>query len=281
LEGEDAMAEQSKTILIRGSTDGVGRLVAKRLARPDFTILIHGRDRARGEKLAHTIRDSGGKASFYPADFSSLAEVRRLAESVRRDHPRLDLLINNAGIGLGPASLRLKSKDGYELRFAANYLAGFALTRLLLPVLEAGSSARIVNVASAGQQSIDFTDVMLTRGYSGRRAYCQSKLAQIMFTFDLATELAGSGITVNCLHPSSYMDTTMVRDDGLSPSSRVDEGADAILHLATSTEMEGRTGSYFDGLRRSRASAQAYDATDRERLHELSLKLVGRHQSDV
>ncbi|MBB3214201.1 NAD(P)-dependent dehydrogenase (short-subunit alcohol dehydrogenase family) [Herbaspirillum sp. Sphag1AN] len=270
------MGLKEKTILITGSTDGVGRRVAQRLAKSGATLLIHGRNRARAEGLLTEIRNSGGSGTFYPADFSSLSQVRALAEAIRRDHDHLDVLINNAGIGVGvPGSSREVSRDGYELRFAVNYLSGFLLTRLLLPILQQSHSARIVNVASIGQQSIDFADIMLTNGYSGARAYCQSKLAQIMFSFDLARELDGSGIPANSLHPATYMDTTMVRKDGISPISTVDEGANAILHLAVSSEMDGMNGLYFDGLQPRRANPQAYDAAARERLRSISLELVG------
>lgn len=270
------MADSKKTVLITGSTDGVGRSVAERLARSGYAVLVHGRDRQRGEGLVRSIAEAGGKASIYAADLSSLANVRRLADDIRRDHSRLDMLINNAGIGTaGSFPGRCESADGFELRFAVNYLAGFLLTRLLLPLLESSAPARIVNVASAGQQAIDFSDVMLTRGYSGRRAYCQSKLSQILFTLDLAEELRASGVTVNALHPASYMATTMVRGDGVSPMSSVDEGADAILNLAVSPDLHGKSGLYFDGLRPSRASAQAYDADARQRLRALSFELTG------
>jgi NAD(P)-dependent dehydrogenase (short-subunit alcohol dehydrogenase family) len=167
------------------------------------------------------------------------------------------------------------SRDGYELRFAVNYLAGFLLTRLLLPRIRASAPARIVNVASLGQHPIDFDDVMLTRGYDGSRAYAQSKLAQIMFTFDLARELDGTDVTVNCLHPATYMDTTMVRAGGITPVSTVEVGADAILNLAISDGLEGRTGLFFDRQRPSRANPQAYDDTARKRLSELSYRLTG------
>jgi NAD(P)-dependent dehydrogenase (short-subunit alcohol dehydrogenase family) len=269
------MVDEAKTVLITGSTDGVGRRVAARLARSGATVLVHGRDQARADKLIAEVEHSGGKATFYRSDFSSLSEVHLLAEQVQRDHARLDILLNNAGIGAGQrASRRQTSRDGHEMRFAVNYLSGFLLTRLLLPLLKASGSARIVNVASAGQQPIDFDDVMLTKNYSGTRAYCQSKLAQIMFTFDLANELEGSSVTATCLHPASYMDTTMVRQAGISPMSTVDEGADAILHLAAAVEMEGRSGLYFDGVKPSRANPQAYEAKARERLRVLSNELV-------
>lgn len=270
------MELKEKTILVTGSTDGVGRRVVQRLANSGATLLIHGRDRVRADSLLKEIRQSGGSGTFYSADFSSLFEVRALAEAIQRDHGRLDMLINNAGIGVGgPGSSREVSRDGYELRFAVNYLSSFLLTRLLLPLLQKSHPARIVNVASMGQQSIDFADLMLTKGYSGARAYCQSKLAQIMFTFDLARELNGSGVVANGLHPATYMDTAMVRDDGIAPISTVDEGANAILHLAVARETDGMSGLYFDGLQPRRANAQAYDAAARDRLRSISLELVG------
>jgi NAD(P)-dependent dehydrogenase (short-subunit alcohol dehydrogenase family) len=272
------MASQGQTILITGSTDGVGRHVALELATVGATVLIHGRSWERAESLLGEIRKRGNNAAaFYQADLSSLSEVRGLAAAICKDHERLDVLINNAGIGSrSGGAQRRTSVEGYELRFAVNYLAGFLLTRLLLPLIVASAPARIVNVASAGQYPIDFDDVMLTRGYDGGRAYAQSKLAQIMFTVDLAHELEGSGVTVNCLHPATYMDTTMVREAGASPMSTVDEGAAAILNLVRSPALEGRSGLYFDRQRESRANPQAYDAAARDRLRRLSLELTGR-----
>ncbi|MCA0027743.1 MULTISPECIES: SDR family NAD(P)-dependent oxidoreductase [unclassified Mesorhizobium] len=271
---------KDKTILITGSTDGVGRVVAQRLGAGGARVLVHGRDAARGKAGVADIEAAGGKAEFFAADLASLAEVRRLAETVREKTARLDILINNAGVGTaGQNAKRQVSADGYELRFAVNYLAGFLLTEGLLPLLKASAPARIVNVASAGQQAIDFSDVMLTHGYSGVRAYCQSKLAQILFTIDLAEQLKGSGVTVNALHPASYMNTTMVRQAGVTPWSSVETGAEAIVNLATSPALEARSGLYFDGLRESRADAQAYDARARQQLRDLSLDLVGQATS--
>ena len=190
------MDSNRKIVLVTGSTDGVGRLVARRLADQGARVLIHGRDRHRGKQVVDQIEAAGyGSAVFLPADLSSLAEVRRLADVVRQECDRLDVVINNAGIGSGgSAGKRDISHDGYELRFAVNYLAGFLLTRLLLPVMVLNEPARIVNVSSLSQHPIDFDDVMLTRGYTGGRAYAQSKLAQIMFTFDLARELDPTAI---------------------------------------------------------------------------------------
>jgi NAD(P)-dependent dehydrogenase (short-subunit alcohol dehydrogenase family) len=265
-----------KTALITGATDGVGRVVARRLATDGWRILAHGRNAERGQALVREIESAGGRATFLQADLASLAEVRRLADAVTAETDSLPLLINNAGIGsVGAAPGRQVSADGHELRFAVNYLAGFLLTHLLLPLVKAGTPARIVNVSSAGQQAIDFDDVMLTRNYSGTRAYCQSKLAQILFTIDLAEELEGSGNSTNCLHPSTYMDTTMVRQSGNTPMSSVETGADAIMQLAVSPRLEGRSGLYFNVMTEARPNAQANDPKARARLRALSRELTG------
>lgn len=264
-----------KTILVTGSTDGVGRLVARRLAAKGALVLLHGRDEARGRALLAEIEAAGGQAELHIADLGSLAAVRRLAAAILDRHPRLDIVINNAGIGFGvPGTGREVSADGHELRFAVNYLSGFLLTSLLMPALRSAAPSRIVNVASAGQHPIDFEDPMLERAYDGRRAYAQSKLAQIMATFDLARALEGSGVTVNALHPATFMDTTMVRQVGIPPASTVEEGADAILNLATSPALAGRTGMYLNGRSPARADAQAYDEEARAKLRALSLKLT-------
>jgi len=271
------MTLDGKTILITGSTDGVGRVAAKRLAAAGARVLVHGRDLERGRSLVAEIEAGGrGEADFLRADLASLAEVRRLAEAVNSSEESLDVLINNAGIGSGGASgQRATSHDGFELRFAVNYLAGFLLTHLLLPKILASKPSRIVNVASLGQAPLDFEDVMINRGYSGSRAYSQSKLAQIMFTIDLAEALTREGVTVNSLHPATYMNTTMVRQSGTTPISSVEEGADAILNLVLSPAFEGRGGLFLDRLRETRASAQAYDAAARDKLRALSRRLTG------
>ncbi len=265
-----------KTALITGSTDGVGRVEAKSQGASGWRVLVHGRDRERGERVVAEIKEAGGPAEFLSADLSSLADVRRLAEAVQKTTKRLDLLINNAGIGSGgPQGARQTSADGYELRFAVNYLAGFLLAHLLLPLIKKSAPARIVNVSSLGQEAVAFDDVMLTNGYSGMRAYRQSKLAQIMFTIDLAHELEGTGVTVNALHPATFMNTAMVMQFGGKPLSTVQEGAEAILKLAVSADMEGRTGRYFNGQNEATANAQVYDADARRQLETLSLELTG------
>jgi NAD(P)-dependent dehydrogenase (short-subunit alcohol dehydrogenase family) len=266
-----------KIVFITGSTDGVGRYVAARLAADGATVLIHGRDAGRAEALIDDIGQAGHAAPrFYQADLSSLAEVRKLADAVIADHARLDVFVSNAGIGSqnqGPA--RQTSAEGHELRFAVNYLAGFLLAYRLLPLLKAAAPARIVNVASLGQHPIDFDDVMITKNYSGSRAYAQSKLAQIMFTVDLAAELKDQGITVNCLHPATYMNTTMVRAGGITPMSTVEQGGDAILHLIRGDDVAARSGLFFNGMNEMKPNAQAHDASARKRLRSLSLALTG------
>jgi NAD(P)-dependent dehydrogenase (short-subunit alcohol dehydrogenase family) len=271
------MNMDGKTVLVTGSTDGVGRYVAAKLAAAGAKVLIHGRDGARAKTLADEIRGDGfAEPIFYQADLSSLAGARQLAEAVTAGHKRLDLFISNAGIGSrSPGSERQTSADGHELRFAVNYLSGFLLAYLLLPLLKASAPSRIVNVASLGQHPLDFDDVMLTRGYSGSRAYAQSKLAQIMFTIDLARQLEGTGVTVNALHPATYMNTTMVREGGITPISTVEQGGDAILHLAVGDDVAASSGLFFNGMRPAQANPQAYDAVTRNRLRALSLELAG------
>jgi len=255
-------------VLITGATDGLGRALAHAADAAGATVLVHGRSE---ERIADTLSELSDRARAYRADLASLDEVRRLAGEIAGAEPRLDVLVNNAGIGTnvpgGPQ--RQESLDGHELRFAVNYLAGYALTRRLLDLLRRSAPARIVNVSSAGQAPIDFDDVMLERHYDGVQAYCQSKLAQILFTFDLAEELAGSGVVATCLHPATYMPTKIVP----SPISSIQDGVDATWRLMTgpADEVDGR---YFNGLREARADAQAYDADARRRLRELSEKLT-------
>ena len=270
-------------ILVTGSTDGLGKSTARDLAAAGATVLLHGRDPERGDAAVREIREEtdNDRLHYYVADFSSLEEVHWLADEVAADHDRLDVLVNNAGIGAGRRgeTSRDLSRDGYELRFAVNYLAPFLLTRLLLPLVRRSAPARIVNVASAGQSPISFDDVMLERGYDGMRAYAQSKLALVMFTFDLAEELEGTGLIANSLHPASLMDTKMVFETFGSASSSVREGTDATVRLAISPELRRVTGRYFDGQREARADEQAYDPEARTRLRRLSEELTGLRAS--
>ena len=239
------------TVLVTGATDGLGRALARELVSAGDTVLIHGRDPGRG----HRALDETGAAELFLADFASLAAVREMTIAL----PSIDVLVNNAGLGFGDR--REESSDGLELRFQVNYLAGYLLTRELRP-------PRVVNVASGGQVPIDFDDPMITRGYSGTRAYCQSKLAQIMHAFDLAED----GVIANALHPATYMPTKMVIDAGIEPISSLEQGLEATLALVQRTDVTGR---FFNGLQEARAEAQTYDAWARERLRSLSEQLLG------
>ncbi len=269
----------ARTILITGATDGLGRALAERLAADGATLLLHGRDPEKGERVLAEIASATGneRLRFLRADLASLDEVRGLGELVRGETDRLDALVNNAGIGTTTAGTeqREESRDGFELRFAVNYLAGYLLTRLLLDLVHGSSPARIVNVSSAGQAPIDFDDVMLTRSYSGVQAYCQSKLAQVMFTFDLAAELAGTGVTANCLHPATYMPTNMVRAAGVTPVSSLEQGTEATLRLVAGADLADVSGLYFNGTREEQPHPQAQDRAARERLRALSDGLCG------
>lgn len=264
-----------QTILITGATDGLGRALAHDLARRGAMVLLHGRSDVRLADTRREILEACDEAAVrsYRADFSSLDAVRRLAGEIGGDHQRLDVLVNNAGIGFGPpGGSRQESVDGYDLRFAVNYLAPFLLTTLLLPLLRRSAPARIVNVASAGQQPIDFDDPMLQQHYDGVRAYRQSKLAEIMFTFELAERLRveDAEVTVNALHPATYMNTKMVFEHGAAPLTAVEDGLEATRQLVIAPELDGKSGLYFDRLREASAQAQAYDPEARRRLWRMS-----------
>jgi NAD(P)-dependent dehydrogenase (short-subunit alcohol dehydrogenase family) len=270
---------QEQVILVTGSTDGIGKQTALDLARMGATILLHGRDRVRAETtLDEIVTETGNeRLEYYLADFSSLAEVRRLAETIQAKHSYLDVLINNAGIGAGKPTKKQRelSRDGYELRFAVNYLALFLLTNLLVPSLHQVATSRIVNVVSL-QQAIDFNNLMLERNYDPVRAYGQSKLAATMFIFELAEliELVkDKGITVNCLHPGSRLDTKMVREWFGKPLGTINQGAEAIVYLATSPRLDGKTGKYFYQKQEQKAIAQAYDRQARQKLWQLSKEI--------
>ena len=265
-----------RVVLITGSTSGLGREVARSLAADGDHVIIHGRSEERGQALVDEINaDSPGSARFYRADFASLDDVRGLAAAIIADYDRLDVLVNNAGILLVDDPVRRLSDDGHELTFQVNYLAGYLLTDLLLPLLRQSAPSRIVNVASISASRIDFDNLMLERGYNGSRAYGQSKLAQVMHTIDLAAELEGSGVTVNALHPASQMDTNMIVGVGIRPRSSVMEGRDNVL-LLIDGESRGSGLFFVDGRPSRTRYAQPYDAEARATLKRLSERLVGR-----
>ena len=268
-----------KTIMITGATDGLGKLVAHRLAERNAGLILHGRNSEEGEQTVMEISKAFGNKNikYFNADLSSLEDVRRLGTEVTDNYPKIGVLINNAGIGAGEKNKNKRelSADGYEMRFAVNYLSHFLLTYLLLPLLQRAPKARVVNVSSVGQQAIDFNNVMLEKKYDGFGAYKQSKLAMIMFTFDLAEELKEKGIIVNCLHPASLMPTKMVYEYFDTVMSTLEQGAGAVEQLAVSESIENETGKYYDGMNPSRAISQAYDVNARKSLRKLSMELTG------
>jgi NAD(P)-dependent dehydrogenase (short-subunit alcohol dehydrogenase family) len=272
---QDSIDMKGKTALVTGSTSGLGENVAKRLGAMGATVIIHGLNEERGQQIAAEITRKGpGRAVYYPGDLGSLRQVDALAERVKAAHPRLDLLINNAGIGGTSNGERRDSPDGYELVFQVNYLSHFHLTRKLLPLLEKSAPARIVNVASIGQRALNFDDLMMKNGYQTMNAYSQSKLAQILYTITLSEKLDPSKVTVNALHPATMMDTPMVLDAGRRPMASVEDGANALMQLAVGRNVAGRTGLYFNQMNEARANAQAYDAAARQKLWDLSEKLI-------
>jgi NAD(P)-dependent dehydrogenase (short-subunit alcohol dehydrogenase family) len=266
-------------VLVTGATDGLGRAVAERLLGDGATVLIHGRDAKKLASTAHELRSATGndRVRTYVADFASLQAVRAMAHEVEAENHRLHVLVNNAGVGSGrPAgTTRQESDDGFELRFAVNHLAGFVLTMRLLPLLRRSAPARIVNVASAGQYPIDFDDVMLEREYDGTRAYRQSKLAQVMFGFELAERVPAAEVTVNSLHPATFMPTKIVLEQHGHSVDSLEEGVEATLRLAVGADVEGVTGRYFNRQEDARADDQAYDADAKRRLWDLSAALTG------
>ncbi|MGA4959896.1 SDR family NAD(P)-dependent oxidoreductase [Streptomyces lavendulocolor] len=268
-----------RTVLITGATQGLGRGLALDLAERGHTLLLHGRDRGRLETVAAEVerRAPGATVRTYLADLADLDQVHAMAARVRAAEPRLDGLVNNAVAGGGSEPLRREfSRQGHELRFAVNHLAPYALVRDLLPLLTASAPARVVNVASIGQETVDFDDVMLEHGYEGLRAYCRSKLAMIMATFELAAELDGTGVTVNTLHPAHLMDTEGVRAYGLTPVVAVDEGVRPTVRLLLDPDLASVTGRYFDRFTDARAHDQAYDPEARARLMRLTDELLAR-----
>jgi NAD(P)-dependent dehydrogenase (short-subunit alcohol dehydrogenase family) len=267
-----------KTILITGATDGLGKEVAKRALHAGAIVLIHGRNKPKGERVVTELINETNKDTiqYYNANLSSLQEVKDLSQNITSDHDKIDVLINNAAIGGGPkgGAERDLSADGFELRFAVNHLAHFLLTQNLLSILKRSAPSRIVHVSSIGQMPIDFDDIMMGKKFDSYTAYCRSKLAQILYGFELAEKLEGTQVTVNSLHPATLMDTNMVHEFFGKVNSTINDGADVVDHVAFSPETEHISGAYFNQKREAKANAQAYDKEARNKLWQVSEKLV-------
>ncbi|MGP3775502.1 SDR family NAD(P)-dependent oxidoreductase [Streptomyces sp. SDT5-1] len=265
------------TILITGATSGLGRYLAFELARGGHVVLAHGRDEKRTEALVEELRAAGGRAEAYVADLAELAQVRDLGARVAADHPELDALVNNAGVGTGaPGSGRELSADGHELRFAVDLLAPVALTRALLPTLRDNAPSRVVNCGSLGQAPIDFDDLELSTRYSGTEAYCRAKFGLAAHTFSLARQLTGTGVHVNVIHPATYMDTAMVREAEVGPLNTVEDGASGVLALAVGELGGEATAGFFDGEQPTLAHADTYDREIQDRLDAELDRILGK-----
>lgn len=275
---------RGKVCLITGATSGIGQATAHALAQQGATVLLVARDPARGEATRAAIQAASGNdaVAVLLADLSSQASIRSLAAEVVARYPRLDVLVNNAG-GLNGA--RTLTVDGLELTFAVNHLAYFLLTNLLLDTLKASAPSRIVNVTSEAQSNgrIHFDDLQGERGYSSMRAYSQSKLANILFTYELARRLAGTGVTANCVHPgvvrTGYGATGPAWMRGVIVAARPfmrtpEKGAETVVYLASAPEVEGVTGKYFADKRERRSSAVSYDPAVAARLWQVSEQLT-------
>src|SRR5690554_131389 len=274
-EADAPVSYEGKTVLVTGSTDGLGRALALALAAQGAHVIVHGRNAERGQAVLDEITRSGrGSASFRAADFASLQAVREFADAIARDHPELDLLVSNAGIAFNSQQPRRTSDDGHELQFAVNYLAGWVLVNRLRPNLKAAAPSRVVNVASGSAHPIDFDDVMLERPGAHARGYGQSKLAQVTMTVALAPAFERDGVTMIALHPATLMDTTMVEGLGVPSRTTVAEGRDHVMGLITAPTLEPGA-FYIDGVPARPRDPQPSDAQARARLLELSEELTG------
>ncbi|MCH8112767.1 MAG: SDR family oxidoreductase [Proteobacteria bacterium] len=274
---------QGKTVLITGATAGIGLKTAEALAAKGATLLIAGRDPEKTERTAAALRGKGGAVTHFVADFSILAEVRRLAGEVRANTDRLHVLVNNAGAMFAQ---RQESADGFELTFAVNHLAPFLLTNLLLDTLKASAPARIVTVASSAhaQGSMDFDDLQFRQGWGPMKSYSRSKLANVMFAFELARRAAGTGITSNALDPGFVASSlgnnnksalgVALRFAKLFANSP-ENGAKTSVHLASAPGVNGQTGQYFAKSQPAPSSKLSHDETAWRRLWDMSAEMAG------
>ena len=268
---ESSPSAGQRVILVTGSTGGLGREAALALARAGDHVIIHGRNAERAQQVIRQIEEHGrGSAKFYKADFASLADTKRFAAAVLADYDRLDVLVNNAGVFVPDQQERRVSEDGYELHFQVNYLAGYVLTNMLLPLLESSAPSRVVNVAS-GQRPLDFDDLMFEKDYDGFDAYLRSKNAQIMMTFAMEPYLSSRNISTNALFPSGLMNTDMVIEAGFEPESSVETGRDALLQLIND---DVGTGNFFNVFEVGEAISQATDPDAQRQLMEASEELT-------
>ena len=277
---------EGKVCLITGGNSGIGKATALGLAEMGASIVIVGRNKERCDAAVAEIKEKSGNKSVdvMLADLSSQSAVRKMADEFTKEHSRLDILVNDAGVTL---FRRRVTVDGIEITFAVNHLAYFLLTNLLLELLKKSAHSRIVNVASAAHYGakVDFEDIQGERHYSSLRAYGQSKLANVLFTYELARKLEGTGITANCLHPG-FVQSNLGRDNGAAflylfrfmkafTARSPEKGAETVVYLASSPEVAGITGKYFTDKKEVKSSDESYDGSTAKRLWELSEELTG------
>jgi len=277
-------AMSGKTVVVTGATNGIGLETALGLARLGASVVLVARDPARGEETRRAVAEAGGRdARLFVADLQSMAEVRRLAAELEGALPRIDVLVNNAG---AIHMTRKSTPDGLETTFAVNHLAPFLLTNLLLPRLRASAPARVVTVASEAHKvgALDLDDLQSEKGYSGMTVYGRSKLANILFSDELARRTAGTGVTSNSLHPGVVATGFGHNDPGLLRFAvrllrpfliDAKKGARTSIHVASSPELEGVTGKYFKSSRLAKPAPYALDEATARRLWEASARLAG------
>lgn len=268
-----------KTILITGSTDGIGLRTAERLAEMGHNIILHGRKKDRCESALNKIKSLSGEGqnhTYIVADFASLNDVKLMADKIKENIPLIDVLINNAGVYMNEFVI---TPDGYETTFQVNHLAPFLLTNLLISNISP-SEGRIVNVSSLAHTrgTIDFDNLNGEKGYDAYFAYSQSKLANILFTYYLAEELTSKGITVNCLHPG-VISTKLLHSGFNIEGASLDEGSDTSVYLATSDEVKGITAKYFDRKKAIPSANISYDKKLQEQLWQKSLGMVSKYMN--
>jgi NAD(P)-dependent dehydrogenase (short-subunit alcohol dehydrogenase family) len=278
-----------KICIVTGATSGIGSATALALAQQGATTIVVGRNLKRCRQTVNKIKTKTGNSlvEYLVADLSSQKDIHQLSEQFKKNYQRLDVLINNAGAKIVS---RYVTVDGYEMTFALNHLAYFLLTNLLLDLLKKSGEARIINVSSGahgGCSGIKFNDLQSEIGYIGKLAYAQSKLANILFTYELSRRVEGTGVTVNALTPGGVATNFCRNNDWISWIKHVaahlrardlvgpKEGAKTSVYLATSPEVEGVTGKYFSNQKPVRSSDASYDKETAERLWNVSLELTG------
>ncbi len=263
-----------KNILITGSTDGIGKLAAIKLAKDDHSIYLHGRNAAKLATVTAEIKElsNNEKIKGFVTDFSDLTAVKQMAQQVNEELPHLDVLINNAGVFKSPAS---HNKDGWDMRYVVNYLAPYLLTNTLMPLLQKGSEPRIINLSSAAQDTISHEVLRGKENMTERATYGQSKLALTMWSFDLAKKF--SGVNTVAVNPGSLLNTNMVKEAFGQFWSSADKGADILYDLAVAEKYNDASGKYFDNDKGGfgKAHPDAYDEEEIEKLLKTTAELLG------